>query len=57
MEAGFGISLIPESLVDINNTNLISIDFIDSPSFTYGIYYRKDTNEKIIKILIDQCIK
>ena len=57
VEAGFGISLIPESLVDINNTNLISIDFIDSPSFTYGIYYRKDTNEKIIKILVDQCIK
>ncbi|MDD6302425.1 MAG: LysR family transcriptional regulator substrate-binding protein, partial [Bacillales bacterium] len=57
VESGFGISLIPESLVDINNSNLISIDFIDSPSFTYGIYYRKDTNEKIIKILVDQCIK
>ena len=57
VEAGFGISLIPESLVDINNSSLISIDFIDSPSFTYGIYYRKDTNEKIIKILINQCIK
>ena len=57
MESGFGISLIPESLVDTNNSNLLSIDFIDSPSFTYGIYYRKDTNEKIIKMLVDQCIK
>lgn len=54
VESGFGITLLPESFVDKNNTNLISIDLINSPLFTYGIYYRKDTNEKLINRLVNE---
>ena len=51
VEAGLGISFVPETFFD-NSKNIIKRDLSDSIKLSYGIFYRKNADDQLIKKII-----